>query len=125
MGRVTNVTARKRRAILTSLESGAMLDAAAKAAGISRQTLWRWRREDPDFNAQVEEALMSRIGVVEDALYEAAQRGNITAIVFFLCNRARHRWRDLRHIEGNVYHHMSTTEFIRRARFGFGEWDTN
>jgi len=44
------------REVLDQLATGATFAQASKAAGISRITLWRWCRDDPDFARLVETA---------------------------------------------------------------------
>jgi hypothetical protein len=47
---------RKQLAALESLVSGATITAAGKAAGVSRRTVWRWMRSDPNFQAALNRA---------------------------------------------------------------------
>lgn len=47
----------RRQAVLDRLEAGDSLQDAAHAAGVSRSTLWRWRKDDPEFNDAVELAM--------------------------------------------------------------------
>lgn len=49
------LTARQRRAV-EGLAAGASLTRAAALAGVDRKTLWRWRREQPSFEAALREA---------------------------------------------------------------------
>lgn len=49
----------------TALAQGESIDAAAEAAGVSRQTLWRWDREDDEFR-QIRAKL--QVGLGNDAV---------------------------------------------------------
>lgn len=84
---------------LAALSNGARRGAAAKAAGVERQTIARWRRLDPDFDYQADQAELDAHEEVEDALYQAAVSGNVTAIQVYLYNRLSDRWRDQRNLQ--------------------------
>ena len=84
----------KQRIIIESLKNGSTRAAACKAAGINRATFYNWFNASRKFRKRVEEALLTQIGVVEDALYKAAVEGSVAAQKFFLCNRAPDRWKD-------------------------------
>lgn len=83
-------------AILESLKNGGSIIAACKAAQIHPATFWRWRQADAELNKETEEAITSRVMVVEDALYNACIKGNPMCLMFFLMNRAGDRWKDRR-----------------------------
>jgi len=55
---------RKKRFIAALTSHGTMFH-AAQAAGVSRQTAYRWQREDPEFADQWEEARENAVDVVE------------------------------------------------------------
>lgn len=79
---------------LKSLEGGVSVLKASKAADIDYKTIWRWRKDDEEFNIEVMAILDSRTMIVEDALFLNAAKGNLGAQVFYLKNRARDRWKD-------------------------------
>jgi len=94
MPKVTKETEnRQKEAFLKSLERGESIIDSAKAAGISRVTAWRWRKSKR-FKEKVLAIIDSRTQTVEDALYASALKGNIIAIIFWLKNRAKDRWKD-------------------------------
>lgn len=68
----------------------------ARNLGIGRTTFYKWKNEHPEFA----NALMLSRDVadreVENALYKAAKKGNITAMIFWLKNRKPDEWRDKR-----------------------------
>ncbi len=119
----TNSTATK-KAVLESLRQGAYVVKAAEAAGITAHTVHSWRRKDAAFAAKMDEALKGRITTVVDALYSKAVGGNVTAMIFYLCNRACSDWRHVQHIQhaGDIaVTHRSTTELINASdNGGFG-----
>ena len=79
---------------LKSLEGGVSVLKASKAADIDYKTIWRWRKDDDEFNIKVMSILDSRIMIVEDALFLNAAKGNLGAQIFWLKNRNRKRWKD-------------------------------
>jgi hypothetical protein len=89
-----------KKAIIKSLEIGNTVSMACSDTGISRDTFYRWLTKDPDFKQEVEIAQNSRIKIVEDALYKnAVDNGNVTAQIFFLCNRYSERWQNVNKVE--------------------------
>lgn len=88
--------------MLESLGRGATIVAAAKAAGCHLITVYKWRHSDSVFEAALLDRLAMRVGTVEDAQYTSAVKGNATAQIFFLCNRARDRWQNVSQIEARL-----------------------
>ena len=85
---------KKIEAILRSLSQGSSIIKACKAVDINVATFWRWRQDDEKLNKEVESIIASRTQIVEDVLYMAAIKGNITAQIFWQKNRASDRWAD-------------------------------
>ena len=71
---------------------------AAKAAGVSRQTVYRWREEDPEFAQLWEEAIENDVDEVESTIYHQAVGGNTLAAIFYL-KAHRPLYRDRLNIE--------------------------
>lgn len=88
----------KREAYLDHLRNGLRRMAAADAVGVVYSTVWRAIDADPDFRSAVNQAEMRADEEVEDALYQAAIAGNVTAIQVWLYNRRPDRWRDMRQL---------------------------
>lgn len=69
---------------------------AAKKTGISRQSLYRWRKEDVGFASEWDEQKSNADDMLVDeahsALIGAIRAGNVTAIIFTLKTRAPERW---------------------------------
>lgn len=85
---------KRQEGFLKSLEGGVSILKASKEAGIDYKTIWRWRRDDEEFNNKVMAILDSRIMIVEDALFLNAAKGNLGAQIFYLKNRSQGRWKD-------------------------------
>ena len=56
--------------------------ASAKAAGVSRVTIWQWRQNDQDFNELYLEARQAGADWYEDKLRALAEKGNASATIF-------------------------------------------
>lgn len=84
----------KKEAFLESLEGGMSISKACKAANISRNTIWEWRKASKRFDKKVNSIIDSRTQSVEDALFASALKGNVAAQIFWLKNRAKERWKD-------------------------------
>ena len=104
---------KKQENFLKSLEGGVSVLAASKAADIDYKTIWRWRKDDEEFNNKVMAILDSRTMIVEDALFLNAAKGNLGAQIFYLKNRAKERWKDKieEDINLNVHKGLSFEEF--------------
>lgn len=82
---------------------------AAKAIGLSMVQLWRWRKDDADFDAAVtkltEDAPDVRNQMVEDSMFRRIVEDRATAAetIFWLVNRGRGRWKHVSHVrQSNV-----------------------
>lgn len=79
---VTNVTQKKR--FIETLAVQGTVSHAAQAAGISRNTAYRWRFEDREFRSGWDEALDMAVDEVESTLYQKAKSGDTVAMIFYL-----------------------------------------
>ena len=104
---------KRQEAFLKSLEGGVSVLKASKAADIDYKTIWRWRKDDEEFNNEVMAILDSRIMIVEDALFLNAAKGNLGAQIFYLINRSHGRWKNKfeENINLNVHKGLSFEEF--------------
>lgn len=71
-------------------------DQIAECMGINRATFYRWKNKYPEFEKAL--AISKEIAdrEIENALFKAARKGNITAMIFWLKNRKPDEWRDRR-----------------------------
>ena len=93
---------RQKEAFLTSLERGSSISESCEAAHVSRATIWRWRKRNKGFDNKTLSIIDSRTQSVEDALYASALKGNVTAQIFWLKNRASDRWKDVKEVAGSL-----------------------
>jgi hypothetical protein len=106
-------TAKKRDEYLELLRAGQRRGAAAHAVGVTRQTVSQYKKRDLEFAALCDDAEMDANEEVEDALFQAALSGNVTAVQVWLYNRWPDRWADRRNVRvtgeggGPVAHKVS------------------
>jgi hypothetical protein len=81
-----------KKALVEALEKSlGVVSTACKAAGISRDTHYRWLKEDPDYKAQVEELSEVAIDFAESHLHKLIKDGNPAATIFFLKTKGKNR----------------------------------
>ena len=88
----------KRNEYLGLLRQGHTRGLAASLVGIHRATVSIHMKKDSGFAEAVSEAESDAVGKVENALFEAAISGNVTAIQVYLYNRNSERWADRRSV---------------------------
>ena len=74
-------------------------DIAAKM-GISVTTVYDWMNKDPKIAASIKKGRDKSIDMVENALFKSAINGNVTAMIFYLKNRAPERYKD--RVDNNI-----------------------
>ena len=74
---------RKKRFIEALTLNGTVFH-AAQAAGVSRQTAYRWRQEDLEFADLWDEASETAVDAVESVLYQKALSGDTISMIFYL-----------------------------------------
>lgn len=80
--------------IVGALRVGADLAMACRAVGVTRQALQKRCKRDTKLRAEIDEARDFADDVIVKRLYDKAKEGDNTAMIFWLKNRQRHRWRD-------------------------------
>ena len=74
-------------------------DIAAKM-GISVTTVYDWMNKEPKIAAAIKKGRDKSIDMVENALFKSAINGNVTAMIFYLKNRAPERYKD--RVDNNI-----------------------
>lgn len=87
-------------------------DVIADNIGISRSTLYEWKRKYSDISDALKESKEVADRKVEGALFNSAvgfvgpngkyYPPNITAMIFWLKNRKPNNWRDMKHVDANI-----------------------
>ena len=85
--------------IIQGLREGLTEVQACSNAGVPWHTFYDWKREMPGLDERVEAAKKSRIVVLEDALYKAAMKGSVTAIMILMRKESK-KWREL--LDGEI-----------------------
>jgi len=81
-----------KKAMVAALEKSlGVVSTACKAADISRQTHYRWMREDEDYKTAVEELAEVAIDFAESHLHKLIKDGNPAATIFFLKTKGKGR----------------------------------
>ena len=86
-----NMEKKKKEALRKLKESFGNISVTCEQVGVSRQTFYQWRREDEEFNAEVEEINERTIDFVESKLIQGINEGSARLIMFYLMNKARTR----------------------------------
>jgi len=99
-----NIASKKReltaKRIIKALEKAhGLVGLAADIAGIHRNTVSKYIRDFPSVAESVEDARERLYDTVESKLYERIEAGDLTAIIFFLKTRCKHRGYSEKQIE--------------------------
>jgi len=97
MPRMTRATRKKR--FLAVLAAGHSVMTAAEAAGVARQTVYRWRQEDEAFARAWDEAIEAGTDRLEDEALRRAFAGSDTLLIFLLKARRPAKYRDTHHVQ--------------------------
>lgn len=95
----------EKTAVLLNLANGNKIGKACSLAGIGRTTFYDWINEenggayDPLFAAEYERTVEGAIQVIEDSLFKTAKTGNVTAQIFWLCNRKPSAWKNIQRVD--------------------------
>lgn len=82
----------KKNLIIESLKEGATVVSACEGAQITRSCFYKWYLKDKAFADKIEDAKLSRVAIVEDAIYKSAVKGDTRAGMFILINRGDGKW---------------------------------
>ena len=67
--------------------------------GVNERTVYRYKKNDSRFSQAIKEGQAKGIETISNALFKAGKDGNVTAMIFFLKNRAPAEWRDKQDLE--------------------------
>jgi transposase-like protein len=89
-----------RRAVLVELiAEGSNLSEAARAVGINRSTLFRWRQADPEFDKAIRSAFVASVEALKREAERRAMNGSDKLLMFLLCNYAPDQFSNLQKLE--------------------------
>ena len=77
-----------KKLIIEQLKKTPILEIALSKSDVSRTTFYRWQKTDPDFSAQVKDALFGGKELISDLaegqLINAIKQGHVSALIFWL-----------------------------------------
>lgn len=78
--------------IVTAYEKkGGNMAATATALGVTRQALYKWRKEDEKLSKMLDDIDEGILDYTESKLIEKVNEGNLTAIIFLLKTKGKKR----------------------------------
>lgn len=81
-----------KEAFLKALEMNlGIITPACQATNISRQTFYRWRKEDPEFRDKCDEIKELQKDLAESAILKQIRDGNTSMIIFYAKTQMRDR----------------------------------
>ena len=81
-----------KKSMLDALEKSlGIVTSACKSVDISRETHYRWLREDADYKAAVDSLTDVALDFAESQLHKQIKDGNSTATIFFLKTKGKKR----------------------------------
>ncbi len=83
--------AQKNKFIKALEECKGIVSTACRKIGISRQTYYKWLKNDPDFETLCNDISEEAIDFVESKLLEKIEQGDTTAIIYFLKTKGKKR----------------------------------
>ena len=90
--RTKEQTKAAKRNFLAALEKTlGIITSAAKKSGINRDTVYDWRKNDPEFEASLQAVNEIVLDFAESALHKQINGGNPTSTIFFLKTKGRER----------------------------------
>ncbi len=78
-----------KKRFLVELELGNAPGTAARKAHIARCTAYKWKKEDPEFDAAWHDAIETSLDDVESGLFDRAKKGNSADAQFIMKHRRR------------------------------------
>ncbi len=82
----------KKKAIVEALKANmGNVSSSCEAIGISRKTFYQWKKEDEEFALLAEDLDDVILDIVESSLLEQIKGGNVTATIFYLKTKGKHR----------------------------------
>ena len=89
---MTDSLGHTKKAMIEALEKSlGIVTAACKLVGISRDTHYRWMKEDTDYKSQVHELGDVALDFAESHLHKLIKDGNPAATIFYLKTKGKER----------------------------------
>ena len=110
--KVADKTDTNKRSMLEALQKTlGIVTSACKGVGISRETHYKYLREDVNYNNAVKDIEEIAKDFVETQLHKQIGEGNVTSIIFYLKSKAKDRGyiERVENINTNINHEVSLT----------------
>ena len=92
----------QKRFIEVYFENNGNISKTCEDIGISRSTYYNWIKEE-DFKEQLNLIEDIKVDYVETKLFDLIDKGNVTAIIFYLNNKGKRRGYNIDNFEGKEY----------------------
>jgi hypothetical protein len=89
--KITNLKGKKKAMIEALVVSMGNITASAKRVGIHRLTHYDWLNKDPEYKKEYESIDDMECDFYRNALHKLVQEGNVTAVIFGLKTKGKHR----------------------------------
>lgn len=85
-------TEKKKEQFIQAFELAACnISVTCRKIGISRQCFYKWCNEDPEFKVAIDDLQEATIDMAETSLFKHIKEENLTALIFFLKTKGKHR----------------------------------
>lgn len=91
MPKLTNIDTIKANLIEALKQSLGIVTTACKSVNISRETYYKWMREDDEFRQQVDDIGDIALDFAESQLHKQMKDGSTSATIFYLKTKGRKR----------------------------------
>jgi len=93
-----------KKAMINALEKSlGIVTSACKAVGISRETHYRWMREDEEYNESVKSIEDIALDFAESQLHKQIRDGEVSSTIFFLKTKGKRRgYIERQEIDSNI-----------------------
>jgi hypothetical protein len=82
----------KKAAMIEALEQSlGVVTTACKVVGVSRETHYRWLKEDEEYKEKVDALIDVALDFAESQLHKQIRDGNSTATIFYLKTKGKNR----------------------------------
>ena len=82
----------KKKAMIEALEKSlGIVTTACKTVSISRDTHYRWLKDDPEYKKAVDDIENIALDFAESQLHKQIQKGEVTSTIFFLKTKGKKR----------------------------------
>jgi len=91
---------------------GLTYEQIANNIGIDVSTLYRWREKNSNICNAIKKGREVADYEVENALFQNALSGNVTAQIFWLKNRQKEKWREKQEIDATTYNKVNIVDSL-------------